>query len=261
MSVMVRLLRAQLRDLLRSRWLPGYGMIFLLLTDLLFRFGGTGDRVLLSLLNVVLLLVPLISIVVGTFHFYQSREFIEMMLAQPVGRLALFAALYLGLALAMTAAFLVGTAAPFIWHGVGDSGAVLATMLAAGTALTWVFCALAFLIAVSFQDRTVGLGVTILVWLLLAVVYDGLIMIGSAVLADYPLEHGVLAAVILNPIDLARVTLLLKIDIAALMGYTGAVFEKFFGSHRGILVSTVALITWIIVPLGLAARRFSAKDL
>lgn len=261
MKVMGRLLRAQLRDVLRSRWLPGYGLMFLLLTDLLFRFGGTGDRVLLSLLNVVLLLVPLICVVVGTFHLYQAREFIELLLAQPVSRLALFSALYLGLTLAMTAAFLVGTAAPFLWHGVGDSGAVLATLLAAGTALTWVFSALAFLIAVSFQDRAAGLGAAILVWLLLAIIYDGLIMIGSVVLADYPLERGVLAAVILNPIDLARVTLLLKIDIAALMGYTGAVFEKFFGSNRGLLVSGAALIIWIIAPFWLAARRFAAKDL
>ena len=70
-----------------------------------------------------------------------------------------------------------------------------------------------------------------------------------------------LTAVVLNPIDLARVLLLLKIDIAALMGYTGAVFERFFGSGRGLLVSAGALGLWIAVPAWLAMRRFVRRDL
>jgi hypothetical protein len=37
----------------------------------------------------------------------------------------------------------------------------------------------------------------------------------------------------LNPIDLGRILFLMKFDIAALMGYTGAVFQRFFGSGLG----------------------------
>jgi Cu-processing system permease protein len=257
----LRILRAEVRDVLRSRWLPGYALVFLLLTDLLFRFGGGGDRVLLSLLNAVLLLVPLVSIVVGTMHFYQSREFVELLLAQPVGRRSLFAALWVGLTVPMALAFVAGVGLPFLWHGAGDAAGTLLTMLLAGAALTGVFTALAYLLAVSFQDRAAGLGAAILVWLFLAVIYDGLILIGTALLAHYPLEKPVLAAVVLNPIGLARVLLLLKIDIAALMGYTGAVFAHFFGSGRGMLVSSAALALWVGVPAGLAMRRFVRRDL
>lgn len=261
MTAFLRLLRAELRDVLRSRWLPGYGLLFLLLTDLLFRFGGTGDRVLLSLLNAVLLLVPLVSIVIGAMHFYQSREFIELLLAQPVGRRALFSALWAGLTLPLALAFAAGVGLPFLWHGAGGAGGTLFTLLFAGAALTAVFTALAYLLAVSFQDRAAGLGAAILAWLFLAVIYDGLILVGTALMADYPIERPVLAAVILNPIDLARVLLLLKIDIAALMGYTGAVFERFFGSGRGTLVATVALVAWVALPAWLGMRRFARKDL
>jgi Cu-processing system permease protein len=135
------------------------------------------------------------------------------------------------------------------------------TLLLAGAALTAVFTALAYLIAVTFQDRAAGLGAAILVWLLLAVVYDGVILMGTAIFADYPIETPVLAAMVLNPIDLARVLLLLKIDIAALMGYTGAVFERFFGSGRGLIVSSAALALWIGIPAWLGMRRFAARDL
>lgn len=117
MTAFLRILRAEVRDVLRSRWLPGYALLFLLLTDLLFRFGASGDRVLLSLLNAVLLLVPLVSIVVGTMHVYQSREFIELLLAQPVGRRSLFAALWLGLTVPMALAFVAGVGLPFLWQG------------------------------------------------------------------------------------------------------------------------------------------------
>lgn len=261
MTSFVRILKAELRDVLRSRWLPGYGLLFLVLTDLLFRFGGTGDRVLLSLLNVVLLLVPLVSIVVGTMHLYQSREFVELLLAQPVGRRSLYGALWAGLTIPMALGFVAGVGLPFLWHGTGGAGATLLTLLLAGAALTAVFTAIAFLIAVTFQDRAAGLGAAMLGWLLLAVVYDGLILVGTALLADYPLEGPVLTAVVLNPIDLARVLLLMKIDIGALMGYTGAVFERFFGSGRGVLVSGSALLAWVIVPAWLGMRRFVGKDL
>jgi len=64
----------------------------------------------------------------------------------------------------------------------------------------------------------------------------------------------------LNPIDLGRVLLLLQLDIAALMGYTGAVFRRFFGSEMGVITSAVALVAWTGAPLWLGLRQFKRKD-
>jgi Cu-processing system permease protein len=94
-----KILRYQLRDVIRGRWILAYTLIFLLVTDVLFRFGGSGDRVVLSLMNVVLLLVPLVSIIFGTMYLYHAREFIVMLLAQPVDRTSLFLGLYGGMAI------------------------------------------------------------------------------------------------------------------------------------------------------------------
>ena len=78
--------------------------------------------------------------------------------------------------------------------------------------------------------------------------------------ADYPLEQPMIALMLLNPVDLARVLLLLTFDISALMGYTGAVFEQFFGSLLGVGISTAALTLWVGVPLWLGWRFFKKKD-
>ena len=88
----VKVLRYELRDLRRSRWLLGYVLLLLALTDALLRFGGGGPRAVLSLMNVVLVFVPLVSVVFGTMYLYGARDFIELLLAQPVGRGSLFAA-------------------------------------------------------------------------------------------------------------------------------------------------------------------------
>jgi len=80
------------------------------------------------------------------------------------------------------------------------------------------------------------------------------------VFADYPLERPALAAMIANPIDLARVLILMRLDVSALMGYTGAVFKNFFGGTGGLTVAALALALWVAVPAWLGVRAFQRKD-
>lgn len=250
----------ELRNLARSRWLFGYALLFLLLTDALFRFGGSGDRVLVSLGNVVLLVIPLVSLVFGTMYLYHAREFIELMLAQPVGRRELFVGLFGGLGLPLAGGFVLGTGLPFLFHaglnGLGAAGTVLST----GLLLTLVFTGFAFLIALRFPDRAVGLAAAIGLWLFAAVLYDGLLLLGIALFSAYPLEGPVLVATLLNPVDLGRVLLLLRFDAPALSGYTGAVFQRFFEGGSGALVLLGTLLLWLVLPLSLGLRRFLRKD-
>jgi len=256
-----RLLYSELRNLARSRWLIAYAIVLLGLTDLLFRFGGSGERVVLSLTNVILALVPLVGLVLGAMHVYQSREFIELMLAQPVGRRTLFGALYAGLALPLAGAYALGVGLPLLWHGqlVGRSAGG-ATLLLAGVALTLVFTALAFVIALLFEERAAGLGAAIVTWLLTVVVYDGLLLLAVVSFDDWPVEIPAMVATLLNPVDLGRVLLLLRFDIGALAGYTGALFARFMGGGAAMAVAIAALGLWILVPLAFGLRRFERRD-
>ncbi len=261
MNRTLKVLRYELRDVVRGRWLIAYAVFFLLATEALLRFGGAGEQALLSLMNVVLFVIPLMSLVFGTVYLYGAREFNELLLSQPVNRRQLFGGLYLGLAAPLALAFALGVAIPFLARlGAAGSAAALAVLVTIGVALTLVFTAIAFLIAVRLDDRAQGLGAAVLLWLLLAVVYDGLVLIAASVFIDYPLEKPMLALMLVNPLDLARVILLMTFDAAALMGYTGAVFQRFFGSTIGLAMAGVALAAWIALPLAGAARLFARKD-
>jgi Cu-processing system permease protein len=262
MPVTLELLRYQASNVVRSRWLAGYALFFLLATDALLRFGNDGSRALLSLANVVLFVVPLVGLTFGTTYLHDAREFTELLLAQPVRRGQLFAGLSLGLALPLAGAFVAGVSLPFLWHGIPDFAgqATLGVLLGCGVALTVIFVAVAFLVAVRADDKVRALGTAVGVWLLMALVYDALVVVAVALFADWPIERPLLGAMLANPVDLARVLLLLRFDAGALSGYTGAVFARAFQGTTGVLVAATALLAWAAVPAALGLRAFSRKD-
>ncbi|HEU5219152.1 MAG TPA: ABC transporter permease subunit, partial [Gemmatimonadales bacterium] len=147
-------------------------------------------------------------------------------------------------------------------HGISGiaEGTTLAAVILVGCALTLVFGALGLLIAVRTEDRLRGLGVALGLWLGFGVVYDGLVLLAVSTFADYPLERPMLGLMMANPIDLGRVLLLLRFDISALLGYTGAVFQQFFSGAGGAAIAAGGLLLWIAAPLGLAAASFARKD-
>ena len=262
MNTVAKVMKYELRDVMRSRWLLAYTAFFLVVTDGLLRFTGDSANAVLSLLNIVLLIIPLVNVVFGTMHVYNAREFIELLLAQPVRRRQLFGGLYLGLALPLSAGFLVGVGLPFVLHGVDDSAqrSTLALLLATGVVLTFCFTGLAFWLALRIEDKAKGLAAAIGAWLLATVLYDGLVLVIGTMFADHALEKPLLALMVLNPVDLARVLMLLRFDVSALMGYTGATFKSFFGSVAGGLLAFGALLLWATLPTLAALHRFRRKD-
>ena len=262
MRVTAKVAGYEIRDVIRSRWLIGYTLFFLVITDALFRFGGGGEKALLSLVNVVLFLIPLVAIVFSTVYLYAAREFIELLLAQPIKRRQVYSGLYIGLTLPLSLSFVAAVCIPFILHrGVASAQpGTFAALLLAGIALTLIFTALAFLIVARTEDRLKGLGLSVALWLFLAVLYDGLVLVLISIIADHPIERLLLGLMVANPMDLARVALLLQFDVAALLGYTGAVMQKFFGRSMGVAVTSLALAIWVFAPLLAGMRAFQKKD-
>jgi Cu-processing system permease protein len=246
----------------RSRWLLGYGALLLVVTILLAQFGGSGNRALLSLVNVVLLLVPLMAVVFGTLYVYNSREFTELLLTQPVGRGSAYLGLVGGLAIPLVAAFLIGVGLPLGVLAFGETAIIgpLLLLLAVGAMLVLVFTAFAVCVAVVVDDRAWGLGAALLVWLFCTVVYDGIILLVLATFRDRPLEAPVLALIFLNPIDVARIQLLLTFDVAALLGYTGTVYQRVFGTGLGRVLAFVVLAICAAVPFTAGYRWFRSRD-
>lgn len=261
MELILKIIRFELSNAFRNKWIIVYSAFFFLTSFLLLNFDTDSGKAVLSLMNIVLIIIPLVSIIFGTIYIYNSRDYIEMVLCQPINRKSLFLGLYLGNAIPFAAGFLAGTLLGFILNGFPSKTVFnFMQLLLIGTALTFIFTSISFLIGIKFTDKSRGMGFAILVWLLLSVVYDGLILFVVYFFRDYPIENVILAISLLNPIDLGRIMFLLEFNISALMGYTGALFNKFFGSSLGLVVSFLMMAIWFIIPALWGIRAFKRKD-
>jgi len=258
---MLKVLKYSFYDLSRSRWTYAYLLFFLLLTFGLLNFSHDLSKTIISLMNVVLILTPLIGTLFGALYYYNSKEFIDLLLALPLPRRSIFLGKYLGLSLSLSASFVIGILAPMLLFGILSTGLVLnlVILMSTGVLLTFIFTAIAFLVSIRFEHPIRGFGAAIFIWLFLAVIYDGILLLILIWFEHYPLDHFALLMTLFNPVDLSRVLIMLQLDISALMGYTGAVFRKFLGTSLGMSIAYATLLTWIIVPvfafLWLARRK------
>jgi Cu-processing system permease protein len=255
---MTSLIRYILHDILRTRFVLLYTAFLFTSTFALFQLDSDVGKIILSLLNIVLMVVPLVSVVFATIHFFSSYEFIELMLAQPVNRKSIFLSEHLAVASSLCLAYAVGVGLPFLLFGAGDK---VIPLLGTGLFLTVVFVSLAFLSSVLTRDKSKAIGIALLFWFYFSLLFDGLLLWMVYTFNDYPMEKVTLVLIALNPIDLARIIMLLQLDISALMGYTGAFYKNFFGSNVGVVFATSTLTVWAVVPLLLGIRIFNRKDL
>jgi len=255
---MFRIVKYVLYDILHNRIVIGYTFFLLAVSLRLFNLSNDPTKGLVSLLNIALIVTPLVSIVFATIHFYNSYEFIELLAAQPIRRSLIVWSEFLGLALALTFAVLLGMGIPIAIYAPNSTGLAL---LATAAGLSIVFVSVALLASVATRDKAKGIGVALLLWFYFALLYDALVLFLMFAFADYPLEKAMLVFVSLNPIDLGRIVVLLQMDIAALMGYTGALFREFLGTGWGVVFATTILLLWAIIPMLLTVRIFRKKDL
>ena len=259
---MIKILKYSFSDLTRSRWSFIYLGFYLLLGVVLLFLNNDLSKGIITLMNVIVVLTPMIGTIFGVMYFYNSREFTELLLAQPVKRSVIFLGQYLGISISLSLSLIIGLGVPFLAYGLFRSGEIanFILLLISGTFLTFIFVALAICIALFNSNKIKGFGYAILMWLFFAVIYDGLVLLSMMVFADYPLDNFALIASFLNPIDLSRIMILLKLDISALLGYTGALFQRFFGTHLGLMASWCMLLIWTIAPTVLLIQKAQRKN-
>ncbi len=259
---MLKILKYGFFDLMRSRWSYIYFLFYLSLGFMLLFLNQDVSKAVITLLNIILVLTPLIGTIFGIMYYYNSREFTSLLLAQPIKRSNIFLGQFLGIGLSLSLSLVLGLGIPFLAYGIFQSTEIFNffTLLLIGTILTLIFVALAFNLALIFDDKIKGFGLAILTWLFFAVIYDGLFLIFMLMFDEYPLDKFALGATIFNPIDLSRILILLKLDISALLGYTGAVFKNFFGTSFGMFFSLGLLFLWVIIPVIVIVVKSKKKD-
>jgi len=255
---MKKVIKYVIIDILRNKIIIAYTLFLMALSFGIFSLEDNPAKGLLGLLNIILIIVPLVSIIFSTIYVYNSAEFIELLVSQPLQRKTIWISLFTGLSCSMALAFLFGAGIPVLIYQADITGFM---MIVTGVLLSVIFVSIALLAAVKTRDKAKGIGIAILLWLYFSVLFDGFVLFLLFQFSDYPLEKMMIGVGMLNPIDLTRIMILLKMDVSALMGYTGAVFKDFFGTQTGMGLSFLVLLGWAILPMWFSIRKFKHKDL
>lgn len=255
---MNKIARFILFDILKNKIVILYTILLFIISWSVLGLDNNYTKATLSLLNVVLLVVPLVSIIFSTIYVYNSGQFIELLLSQPVPRAKVWFNLFLGLSTALIFAFLIGCGIPILLYSSIETGA---SLLITGVFLSIIFTSLAMLAAIFSRDRAKGIGVSIFIWMFFAIIYDGILLVLMFQFADYPIEGIMATLAAINPIGLSRIFVLLQLDVAAMLGQAGAIFKQVFGSGGGMVISMIVLAVWTLVPFLWSLILFNKKDL
>lgn len=264
--------REEYRRALETRWLFAFTALFAVLVLGLSFFGLAQSRevgfqgfsrLTLSLMNLVLFIVPLTGLVLGVGSIAGSAETLPLLLAQPVSRGEILAGKYLGLAAALAVAQALGFGAGGVVVALQagpDQVEGFVALTGLSLILGWLSLATSLAIASLLPDRVKALSVALLLWLLLVVAYDLAVLGATAILQGLPLQAVLFPALLVNPVDLARVLITMAVGSGALFGPTSAVLVKLLGGPGGVALGLAVLAIETAVPLAIAARVFRRRD-
>jgi Cu-processing system permease protein len=267
--------RQELRLAVRSRWTQIFAVVFAALALAVASSGyilsgghGVQDfaRTGASLVQLVLLLVPLTSLLIGVQALASDRGAAEVLLSQPVSRPAILLGKLLGLLQGLTAAEALGFGAAglVIFSRSGDEGlGAFALLFAASVALTAVFLAVAAALAsASFgRGRARALALALVVWFVAVVLFDVAALALASLLPSGPASRVLIGAVLVNPVDAVRTAALLEIEGAAAFGAASLAFLRFTGGTLGAgILLGLSLVVWIVAPTAIAIYRLRRAD-
>jgi Cu-processing system permease protein len=260
---------------IRSRWLQLFAMVFAGLALAVssagyILSGGHGvqdfSRTAVSLVQIVLLLIPLASLVFGGLALTPDRGAAELLYSQPVHRGAILVGRMLGVWLALAAAELIGFGAAGLVmqaqagpDGLWRYGALVLTAIA----ITGVFLAIAALLAsVNAGRRTRVLAAALVVWFVMVVMFDVAALGVASLLRSGTASRLLISATLINPVDAARTGALLAMEGTSAFGSASLALLRFTGG-AGMVAALVALslAAWLIAPLLIAIRALSRADI
>jgi Cu-processing system permease protein len=95
-----------------------------------------------------------------------------LLTSQPIERKKIWVSLFSGLAFSFVISFLIGAGIPlFVYANIP----IALMMTVIGCIISLVFVAIAFLSSILSRDKAKGIGMSILLWLYFALLFDGLV--------------------------------------------------------------------------------------
>jgi len=266
----------ELKIALRSRWTQIFAAVFSVLACGVASAGyvlsgghGVQDfsRTSASLVHLVVLIVPLVSLMLGVLSLSLERGAAEVVFALPVPRWTILLGRLLGLfaALALAQSFGFGLAGLLVYRqsgpeGVGDFLLVLGASLIA----TAIFLALAALLSADAfgRRRTRALALALVTWLVCEVFIDLGALGLASVLSSGAASRVLIVASLLNPVGALRTGSLLLVEGTGAFGAASLALLRFTHGPAGAVVwISLSLLFWVAVPALLAGRRLERADI
>ena len=274
-SPLVLIARQELLLALRSRWTQIFAAVFAALALAVassgyILSGGSGvqdfARTAVSLVQLVLLLVPLTSLVIGVLALAPERGAAELLFSQPVSRRTILLGKLLGLfqALAAAQALGFGAAGLVVFSRSGEEGLGGFLLLLLGSlVLTAVFLGIAAVLAAAGlgRRRPRALALALVVWFVFVILFDLAALGLASLLRSGAASRVLIVSVLVNPVDAVRTATLLGIEGTAAFGAASLAFLRFTkGPVGAALLLGLSLLAWVVVPVAVAARRLSRAD-
>jgi Cu-processing system permease protein len=267
--------RQELLMAVRSRWTQAFAAVFggLALAVALSGYvlsGGQGvqdfSRTAVSLVQLILLLVPLTALTMGVLSLAPERGSAEILYSQPVPRGAIWIGRTAGLFAALAAAQAIGLGAAGIvifWRAGREGIGGYAILFAASVVLTAVFLSIGGWIASGGEGRrTRSLAIALIVWFGAVVLFDAGALGVATLLPSGAASRALILSVILNPADAVRTGALLAVEGSTAFGAASLAFLRFTRGPVGAgLAIGASLLFWLAVPLAVALRRMRKADL
>lgn len=258
----------------RTRWIvvmaTTFALLCLVVTIAAFRsvrglgLAGIGPASA-SLVNLGILLPSLMGLLLGASTLSGSRDdgFLGLVAVQPLRRTSIVTGTFLGLTRAIWTTLGIGFGvAMVVMATVAQASDVpaLVTLVLATAAVAAVCVALGVALAASTSSRTQAVAAAVGVWIVAALGVD------LAIAALAPSLHlgpgGLLAVVLLNPLEAGRILALLGTNLqGTALGPFGAYLLSTFGTAGSVALLVGDLIAWTVVPLVVADRVLARRDL
>ncbi len=259
----------------RSRWIQIFAVVFACLSLAVaasgyILSGGHGfqdfSRTAVSLVQLVLLLVPLTALVIGVLSLSPERGASELLFSQPVSRTTILLGRLLGLfqALAGAQAIGFGAAGLVVFSQAGEQGIGGFLLLVLGSLLlTAVFLGIAAVVACGASGRrSRPLALALVIWFVAVLIYDVAALGLASLLPSGSASRLLILAVLLNPVDAVRTGMLLGIEGTAAFGAASLAFFRFTrGAANAAWLLSFSLLVWIALPTAVAAWRLKKADL
>ena len=260
----------ELREALRNKWLWFYAVGFAVLALALSQAGlasagyaglGGFGRTAASLINALLLFVPLMGLSVGAGALAGDRErgTLLYLLAQPVSRAEIFFGKALGAALALVAALGLGFGLAGLGlasSGDGDAATYLA-LAGYSLLLALVSLGLGFLVSARTRKGSTAAGAALLLWL--ALVFLGDLGLVGAALALRPTPAALLGMLLVNPLQVFKLSAIYSLRATLdTLGAVGQYAFYRFGAALPLLLLAL-LASWIVASFGTAFALFNRR--